>query len=46
MELLWAFRLEPPEMERAGLDQYGVTAEELWEAMREEVTGEWTDSRR
>lgn len=46
MELLRAFRLEPPEMERAGLDQYGVTAEELWEAMREEVTGEWTDSRR
>ena len=46
MELLRAFRSEPPEMERAGLDQYGVTAEELWEAMREEVTGAWTDSRR
>ena len=34
MGLLRSFRSEPPEMERAGLDQYGVTAEELLGAIR------------
>lgn len=29
MELLRAFRTEPPEMERVGLDQYGITAADL-----------------
>lgn len=33
MELLRSFRTEPPEMERVGLDQYGVTAEELLSAV-------------
>ena len=32
-ELIEAFRVEPPEMARAGLDKYGVTAQELWEAV-------------
>ena len=35
--LLRAFRAEPPELERAGLDRWGISAEPLWEAMREEV---------
>lgn len=39
MELLRAFRTEPPEMERAGLDQYGVTAEDLLGAIRERNFG-------
>ena len=30
-ELIEAFRVEPPEMTREGLDKYSVTAEELWE---------------
>lgn len=30
-ELIEAFRVEPPEMIREGLDKYGVTAQELWE---------------
>ena len=34
MELLRSFRTAPPEMERAGLDRYGVTAEELLGAIR------------
>lgn len=32
--LIEAFRVEPPEMLREGLDKYGVTAEELWEVIR------------
>ena len=31
--LIEAFRVEPPEMLREGLDKYGVTAEELWEVI-------------
>ena len=31
--LIEAFRTEPPEMARTGLDRYGVTAQELWEAV-------------
>ena len=37
MELLRAFRSEPPEMERAGLDRWGISAEPLWEAIAETV---------
>lgn len=37
-ELIEAFRVEPPEMARAGLDKYGVTAEELWEAILSDIT--------
>lgn len=41
-ELIEAFRVEPPEMARAGLDKYGVTAEELWAAILENITElEW-----
>lgn len=42
-ELLRAFRMEPPEMDRIGLEQYGIAAEKLlntiWEGMK------WTDNR-
>ena len=36
-EPIEAFRVEPPEMARAGLDKYGVTAQELWEAVSAEI---------